>query len=77
MEFVDFLEELEAIVYSGTAVDLVYYIDELIDTEGADEIYDFFKTEQTGNIDNAVNDSLAEAAQVVGTGQNAQQGETS
>ncbi len=56
MEFVDFLEELEAIVYSGTAVDLVYYIDELIDTEGADEIYDFFKTEQTGNIDNAVNE---------------------
>lgn len=56
MEFVDFLEELEAIVYSGTAVDLIYYIDELIDTEGADEIYDFFKTEQTGNIDNAVNE---------------------
>lgn len=56
MEFVDFLEELEAIVYSGTAVDLVYYIDELIDEEGADEIYDFFKTEQTGNIDNAVNE---------------------
>lgn len=56
MEFADFLEELEAIVYSGTAVDLVYYIDELIDEEGADEIYDFFKTEQTGNIDNAVNE---------------------
>ena len=31
----------------------------------------------TGVVDNAVNDSLAEAAQVVGTGQNAQQGETS
>ena len=30
-----------------------------------------------GAVDNAVNDSLAEAAQVVGTGQNAQQGETS
>jgi len=30
-----------------------------------------------GAIDNAVNDSLAEAAQVAGTGQNAQQGETS
>ena len=28
-------------------------------------------------VDNAVNGSLAEAAQVVGTGQNAQQGETS
>lgn len=30
-----------------------------------------------GAVDIAVNDSLAEAAQVVGTGQNAQQGETS
>ncbi|MBT6236149.1 MAG: DNA helicase RecQ [Bacteroidetes bacterium] len=56
MDFVDFLEELEAIVYSGTAVDLEYHIDELIDPEGAEEIYDFFKEEQTGNIDNAVNE---------------------
>ena len=31
----------------------------------------------TGVVDNAVNDSLAEAAQVVGTGQGAQQGKTS
>ena len=30
-----------------------------------------------GAVDNAVSDSLAEAAQVVGTGQGAQQGETS
>ena len=30
-----------------------------------------------GAVDNAVNDRLAEAAQVVGTGQNVQQGETS
>ncbi|MEN8696318.1 MAG: HRDC domain-containing protein, partial [Bacteroidia bacterium] len=56
MDFVDFLEELEAIVYSGTAVDLEYHIDELIDPEGAEEIYDFFKEELTGNIDNAVNE---------------------
>ncbi len=54
MEFTEFLEELEAIVYSGTSVDLEYYIDEIIDPEGAEEIYDFFKTEQTGNIDSAV-----------------------
>lgn len=54
MEFAEFLEELEAIVYSGTSVDLEYYIDEIIDPEGAEEIYGFFKTEQTGNIDSAV-----------------------
>lgn len=54
MDFVDFLEELEAIVYSGTAVDLEYYIDELIDPEGAEEIYEYYKSDDTGSIDAAV-----------------------
>lgn len=56
MDFVDFLDELEAIVYSGTKVDLDYYIEEIIDDEGKDEIFDFFKSEETGNLDNAVNE---------------------
>lgn len=54
MEFEDFLDELEAIVYSGTQVDLEYYIEELIDEEGQDEIYDYFKSTETNNIDEAV-----------------------
>lgn len=54
MDFNDFLDELEAIVYSGTQVDLVYYIDELIDEEGQEEIYDYFRTTETNNIDKAV-----------------------
>jgi ATP-dependent DNA helicase RecQ len=56
MEFDDFLQELEAIVFSGTKVDLDYYIDELIDEEGKDEIFDFFKTEDSGDIDKAVDE---------------------
>lgn len=56
MEFDDFLLELEAIVFSGTKVDLDYYIDELIDEEGKDEIFDFFKTEDSGDIDKAVDE---------------------
>ncbi|MFY0644472.1 MAG: DNA helicase RecQ [Bacteroidia bacterium] len=56
MEFTDFLDELEAIVYSGTQVDLVYYIDELLDEEGQDEIYDYFKGTDSNSIDEAVDE---------------------
>ena len=56
MDYQELLDELEAIVCSGTQVDLMYYIDELIDEEGREDIYDFLKTEDTGNIDKAVDE---------------------
>jgi ATP-dependent DNA helicase RecQ len=56
MDYEELIEELEAIVFSGTQVDLLYYIDEIIDEEGRDEIYDYFKSDDTGNIDAAVNE---------------------
>jgi len=37
LDYEELLEELEAIVFSGTQVDLHYYIDEIIDEEGRDE----------------------------------------
>jgi ATP-dependent DNA helicase RecQ len=54
LEYEELIEELEAIVFSGTQVDLLYYIDEIIDEEGRDEIYEYFKSEDTGSIDAAV-----------------------
>jgi ATP-dependent DNA helicase RecQ len=54
LEYEELIEELEAIVFSGTQVDLLYYIDEIIDQEGRDEIYEYFKSEDTGSIDAAV-----------------------
>ena len=56
MDYEELIEELEAIVCSGTQVDLLYYIDEIIDEEGRDEIYDYFKSDDTGSIDAAVNE---------------------
>jgi len=56
MDYQELLDELEAIVYSGTQVDLMYYIDEIIDDEGREDIYEFLKSENTGNIDMAVNE---------------------
>ena len=55
LDYEELLEELEAIVYSGTQVDLMYYIDELIDDEGREDIYDYLKSDDTGSIDAAVN----------------------
>lgn len=56
LAYEELIEELEAIVFSGTQVDLLYYIDEIIDEEGRDEIYDYFKSDDSGNIDAAVNE---------------------
>jgi ATP-dependent DNA helicase RecQ len=56
LDYGEFIEELEAIVFSGTQVDLLYYIDEIIDEEGRDEIYDYFKSDDSGSIDAAVNE---------------------
>ncbi|MGB0850167.1 MAG: DNA helicase RecQ [Bacteroidia bacterium] len=56
MDYQDLLDELEAIVFSGTQVDLHYYIDEIIDEEGREDIYDYYKSDDTGSIDAAVNE---------------------
>tara|TARA_B100001059_G_scaffold216948_1_gene235751 strand:- start:16 stop:2208 length:2193 start_codon:yes stop_codon:yes gene_type:complete len=56
LDYQELIEELEAIVFSGTQVDLLYYIDEIIDKEGRDEIYEYFKSDDIGNIDAAVNE---------------------
>jgi ATP-dependent DNA helicase RecQ len=56
IDYEELIEELEAIVFSGTQVDLLYFIDEIIDEEGRNEIYDYFKSDDTGSIDAAVNE---------------------
>jgi ATP-dependent DNA helicase RecQ len=56
MDYQELLDELEAIVFSGTQVDLMYYVDEIIDEEGRNEIYEYYKSEDTGSIDAAVDE---------------------
>ena len=50
MDYIDFLAELEAIVLSGTRIDLNYYIEDIIDEEGKEEIFDYFKSENSGDV---------------------------
>ena len=48
------ISEMENIVYSGTKVDINYYLDEILEIEQQDEIFDYFK-------DDAETDSIEEA----------------
>lgn len=52
-EMEDVMNEIEAIVSSGTRVDINYYIDELLDENSQEEIFDYFMEAETDSIDEA------------------------
>ena len=54
MNFEDFLTEIETIVYSGTKLNIDYFIEEILDEENIEDIYDYFMHSDTDNIDAAV-----------------------
>lgn len=54
MAFEDLLKEMEAIVYSGTKLNLSYYIDEVIDEDRQEEILEYFQEAETDSIDAAL-----------------------
>ena len=56
VEFDELLDEIEAIVYSGTKLNIDYFLEEIMDEENLDEIYAYFKNSDTDNIDNAMNE---------------------
>ena len=60
LELDDLLSEIEAIVATGTRLDINYFIEETLDEEVVEEIYDWFKEEATS-------DSLEEALAALGS----------
>ena len=44
IDFDQLLDELEAIVYSGTKINIAYYIDTILDDDMQEEIYTYFRT---------------------------------
>ena len=48
------LKELEHICYSGTKLNLDYYIDQLIDEDKQEEIYDYFMQSDNDRIKDAL-----------------------
>ena len=49
-ELPEIIDEIEAIVSSGTRVNINYYIETLMDSENQEEIYDYFSEAETDDI---------------------------
>jgi len=53
LAFDELLDELEAIVYSGTKINISYYLDEVIDDDIQEDIFDYFKESESDDIPTA------------------------
>ncbi len=56
IEFSELLDEIEAIVYSGTKLNIDYFLDEVMDEDHMLDIYDYFKESTTDRIDDAMDE---------------------
>lgn len=54
LSYEDILREVESIVNSGTKLNLNYYIDEMIDEDRQDEVFDYFRSSEIDSIDAAL-----------------------
>ncbi len=50
IEFEELLDEVEAIVYSGTKLNIDYFLDEVMDEDHVDDIYDYFCESDTDRL---------------------------
>ncbi|MCM4154668.1 ATP-dependent DNA helicase RecQ [Gramella sp. AN32] len=56
MQMPEFIKEMEAIVYSGTKLNIDYWVDDILDEEQQEEIHDYFLDAQTDKIDEAMDE---------------------
>jgi ATP-dependent DNA helicase RecQ len=56
IEFEDLLSEIEAIVYSGTKINIDYFLDEVVDDDHIDDIYEYFRESETDSLDVAMDE---------------------
>jgi len=54
LTYEEILREVESIVNSGTKLNLNYFIDEVIDEDKQDEVFDYFKSAEIDSIDDAL-----------------------
>ena len=54
IEFSELLDEVEAIVYSGTKLNIDYFLEDVMDEDHVEDIYDYFKESVTDSIEEAM-----------------------
>jgi ATP-dependent DNA helicase RecQ len=57
IDFSELLDEIESIVYSGTRINIDYFLNEVMDEDHIEDIYAYFKKAETDNLEVA-NDAL-------------------
>lgn len=53
LEFNELLDYIEAILNSGTKININYYIDELLDEDQQEDIFEYFKESESGDLNDA------------------------
>ncbi len=53
LEFDQFLDELESIVNSGNKINISYFLDDILDPDDEEEIFDYFRQAETGSLEDA------------------------
>ncbi|MCM1021065.1 MAG: DNA helicase RecQ [Muribaculum sp.] len=56
LEFNELLDEIEAIVYSGTKISIDYFLNEIMDDDRQADIFEYFRESDTDNLDDAINE---------------------
>ncbi len=54
IEFDELLNEVEAIVYSGTKLNIDYFLEDVMDEDHVDDIYEYFQESETDDLDTAI-----------------------
>ncbi|MEW7279530.1 RecQ family ATP-dependent DNA helicase [Aquimarina sp. 2201CG1-2-11] len=54
MDMTEFIKEMEAIVYSGTKLNIDYWVDEVLDEDQQEEIHEYFLEAENDKIDVAI-----------------------
>lgn len=56
LEFNELLDEIEAIVYSGTKISIDYFLDEIMDEDRQLDLFDYFKESESDDLQEAINE---------------------
>lgn len=56
LDFEDLLNDLDAIVYSGTKLNIDYFLEDVMDEDQIDDIYEYFRESDTDDIDTAIDE---------------------
>ena len=63
LDFEELLDEVEAIVYSGTKLNIDYFLEEVMDEDHVDDIYDYFAESETDSLEDAIEELGAECTE--------------